>query len=833
MTGVTFYGGIKVNNGSITAPNGKVIGTATAMPEAAKEISGYSVLFLGSSDAYETGAVYTCVSSGNGYAWVKKGSIEELDIDSVLDASSTNPVQNKVVKAALDGKASTAAATASAAGLMSAADKAKLDGLTGGLESLTTEQKAVLNNESLQDGYFIDGGSYSTTKMELLMHPTSGGTVSVVAKPGNNITFTQNSSDNISINAVVPDISGKADSADLVSFQESVAATYAKAADLATVATSGKYSDLSGTPAIPSVGNATITIQKNGSAVGTFTTNQSSAGTIDITVPTAVSELTNDSAYITKAVSDLTNYYTKSSTYSKTEVDSLVAAKLTISVVIALPTTGISTSTIYLVKASTTGTNNAYDEYVYTGTAWEKIGTTETDLSQYAKTSSLAAVATSGSYNDLSNKPTIPTVPTAVSAFTNDKGYLTAHPGITMGTDTTSTASPAHGGSFTVVDSITKDTNGHVTQVNTKTVKLPSDSNTDTKVTQAYSTTSASYPLLMTATSGVSSTSSRGATTAIVNNQIHANPSTGKITATGFVGPLTGNVTGNADTATTATTAASATKATQDGSGNVITSTYETKANAITGLSVSGTTITYTKGNGTTGTITTQDTNTNTDTKVTQAYSTTSANYPLLMTATSGVSSTSSRGATTSILCNKLYGNPSTGKIVATTFDGDLSGNADTATTLATARTFQTNLASTSAASFDGSANVTPGVTGTLPVANGGTGATSLSSITVGKATADASGNTITSTYAKKPIIKTSVSVSSWASDSTYSDFPYKGTITVSGCTANHIPSVTFDVAQATSGNYAPVALSAAGYVYIYSKVNTTITVPAVVCIPQ
>jgi hypothetical protein len=47
------------------------------------------------------------------------------------------------------------------------------------------------------------------------------------------------------------------------------------------------------------------------------------------------------------------------------------------------------------------------------------------------------------------------------------------------------------------------------------------------------------------------------------------------------------------------------------------------------------------------------------------------------------------------------------------------------AATLTTSRTFQTNLASTSAASFNGSANVTPGVTGTLPVANGGTGVTS------------------------------------------------------------------------------------------------------------
>ena len=50
--------------------------------------------------------------------------------------------------------------------------------------------------------------------------------------------------------------------------------------------------------------------------------------------------------------------------------------------------------------------------------------------------------------------------------------------------------------------------------------------------------------------------------------------------------------------------------------------------------------------------------------------------------------------------------------------------SADTATKLATPRTIRTNLASTATASFDGSANITPGVTGTLPIANGGTGAT-------------------------------------------------------------------------------------------------------------
>lgn len=64
---------------------------------------------------------------------------------------------------------------------------------------------------------------------------------------------------------------------------------------------------------------------------------------------------------------------------------------------------------------------------------------------------------------------------------------------------------------------------------------------------------------------------------------------------------------GSASTATSATkasTADSATKATRDSAGQQINTTY------IKGLSVSGRTVTYTRGDGTTGTITTQDTNT-------------------------------------------------------------------------------------------------------------------------------------------------------------------------------------------------------------------------------
>jgi hypothetical protein len=46
------------------------------------------------------------------------------------------------------------------------------------------------------------------------------------------------------------------------------------------------------------------------------------------------------------------------------------------------------------------------------------------NISGKADSSSLANVALTGSYDDLTNTPTIPTVPTNVSEFTNDAGYL-------------------------------------------------------------------------------------------------------------------------------------------------------------------------------------------------------------------------------------------------------------------------------------------------------------------------------------------------------------------------------------------------------------------------
>ena len=76
--------------------------------------------------------------------------------------------------------------------------------------------------------------------------------------------------------------------------------------NFSTVATSGSYNDLSNKPTIPTVNNGTLIIKKNGINVATFTANQSSKTTADITVPTKTSDLTNDSGFI-DGISTITN----------------------------------------------------------------------------------------------------------------------------------------------------------------------------------------------------------------------------------------------------------------------------------------------------------------------------------------------------------------------------------------------------------------------------------------------------------------------------------------------------------------------------------------------
>lgn len=91
----------------------------------------------------------------------------------------------------------------------------------------------------------------------------------------------------------------------------------------------------------------------------------------------------------------------------------------------------------------------SYTETDPTVPAWAKAAQKPSySYSEITGTPTLASVATSGDYGDLINKPTIPTVPTNVSAFTNDAGYLTQHQDISGKANTADLAAVATSGSY-------------------------------------------------------------------------------------------------------------------------------------------------------------------------------------------------------------------------------------------------------------------------------------------------------------------------------------------------------------------------------------------------
>lgn len=76
-----------------------------------------------------------------------------------------------------------------------------------------------------------------------------------------------------------------------------------------------------------------------------------------------------------------------------------------------------------------------------------------------------------------------------------------------------------------------------------------------------------------------------------------------------------------------------------------------------------------------------------------------------------------------------------------------------------------------------------------------------------------------------------SVSAVDFVSDTTYQDFPYRASIALSGAIESMIPEVVLSVDDALSGNYAPVAESYNGGVYLYagSPPDSDITIPTII----
>lgn len=95
-----------------------------------------------------------------------------------------------------------------------------------------------------------------------------------------------------------------------------------------------------------------------------------------------ISDIPNDTGFITNAVDSLVNYYKKSETYTQAEVNELIAKinSFEILLVDELPTENINDHAIYFVRKAGEG-NDFYEEYVYVNNTWEYVGNTIIDLS--------------------------------------------------------------------------------------------------------------------------------------------------------------------------------------------------------------------------------------------------------------------------------------------------------------------------------------------------------------------------------------------------------------------------------------------------------------------
>ena len=158
-------------------------------------------------------------------------------------------------------------------------------------------------------------------------------------------------------------------------------------------------------------------------------------------VPTNVSAFTNDAGYLTEHQS-LSNYYTKSETYSKSEVDALIVTPpsvptktsdlindsgfITINDVPSIPskTSDLTNDSGFITSSSLpTKTSDLTNDsgFITSSDIPTNVSSFTNDAGYLTQHQSLSNYYTKSEVDAL-----IPTVPTNVSAFTNDAGYLTS-----------------------------------------------------------------------------------------------------------------------------------------------------------------------------------------------------------------------------------------------------------------------------------------------------------------------------------------------------------------------------------------------------------------------
>lgn len=254
------------------------------------------------------------------------GLLPKVAIDNELSLTSTNPVQNKTITAALS--------------------------------NLDID---IATNDEIDNALNLAGSG------DL---PTGGGGIVPIALGGTGATTTAGARTNLGVSATT---------------------------DFAKVAFSGSYNDLTGTP----------------------------------TIPTATGDLTNNSGYIT---SSALNGYVKS--VNGTSPDS----NGNVSISVSGGSGGGGNYTLPTASSSTLGGVKVGSGLTINTSGVLSADVTASTLTAYAKITDLSAVAKTGSYNDLTNKPTIPAAYTLPNATSSTLGGVKVGSNISVSNGTISIA---------------------------------------------------------------------------------------------------------------------------------------------------------------------------------------------------------------------------------------------------------------------------------------------------------------------------------------------------------------------------------------------------------
>lgn len=168
MTGYTHLSSISVQGAIDSLAQGRLIGSFSELPAPSTLNQGQIVLYTGATTSeYTKGKYYV----SNGTAWVlSDASPSTVVVDSALSDSSTNPVQNKVIKAALDAKVPAVSGKGLSTNDYTTAEKAKVGNLPDNANT-TFATKTELTN-AVSSVY-----KYKGTKATYSALPTSGNTV--------------------------------------------------------------------------------------------------------------------------------------------------------------------------------------------------------------------------------------------------------------------------------------------------------------------------------------------------------------------------------------------------------------------------------------------------------------------------------------------------------------------------------------------------------------------------------------------------------------------------------------------------------------------------------